>query len=248
MGWKDVYDMDEFLQRLYNYYEGKGFLCIVLLSLVNLLTVAFVVGFSVFLSECIEYSKIPKSNTLHDVLVDNCPSKMSWITTFLCIIIGSWWAYMLIRTLLYDIPRLLEIKNFVNDILNISEDDLQTLLWREFTDKIVSTYDDARLNTNGKKLNAFIIANRIMRKDNYIIALFNKDILDLSLPYLGKRQWLTRMMQDYIISYGIFGFVFDEKGNFKKRFRKESNRLKLAIGLKKRFQKMVFSFISVYAF
>ena len=54
-------------------------------------------------------------------------------------------------------------------------------------------------------------------------------------------------MQDYIIYYGIFGFVFDEKGNFQKRFRKEANRLKLAIGLKKRFQKMVFSFKSVYA-
>ncbi len=215
-------------------------MCIVLLSISNLLTVAFVVGLSVFLSECIDYSKIPSSNSLQDVIISNCPAKMSWITTFLCIIIGSWWSYVFVRTALYDIPRLAEIKHFVNDILNISEQDLQTLLWRDFTSKVVQTYTDSQLNVNGRKLDAYIIANRIMRKDNYIIALFNKEILDLSLPYLGKRQWLTRMMQDYIIYYGILGYVYDEKGKFKKRFKKESNRMKLAIGLKKRFRNMVF--------
>ena len=211
-----------------------------LLSFSNLITVAFVVGLSVFLSECIDYSKIQKSNSLQDVIVSNCTSKMSWVSTFLCIIIGSWWSYIFVRTTLYDIPRLAEIKNFVNDILNISDQELQTLLWRDFTEKIVQTYTDSRLNVNGRKLDAYIIANRIMRKDNYIIAIFNMDILDLSLPYLGKGKWLTRMMQDYIIYYGIMGYIYDEKGRFRKRFKKERHRMKLALGLKKRFKKMVF--------
>lgn len=214
-------------------------MCISTSSLTSLITVAFVVILAVFLTECINYSLIPTSSKLEQVLESNCVAKMSWFSTFLCVVIGAWWIYASVKTLLYDIPRLVEIKNFVNDILNISDLDLQTMLWKDFTAKIVQTYTAAKLNNPGRKLDAHIIASRIMRRDNYVIALFNKEILDLSVPFLGSRQWLTRMMQDYIIYYGIFGLVYNEKGNFKKRFLKEGNRHKLALALKKRFQKMV---------
>ncbi len=90
-------------------------------------------------------------------------------------------------------------------------------------------------------MDAHTISNRIMRRENYIIAMFNKDVLDLSvpIPFIEEKQWLTNMIQDYIIGFGIFGYVYDTKGNFRKRFLKEENKAGLALGLQKRFKSMV---------
>ncbi|KAJ3275903.1 autophagy protein atg9 [Terramyces sp. JEL0728] len=70
-----------------------------------------------------------------------------------------------------------------------------------------------------------------------MIALFNKDILDLSIPFLGSSQWMTWLMQDYL-TYGLFSYVFDDSGKIRKRFLKQRHRDVLAEGLRKRFQNM----------
>jgi hypothetical protein len=70
--WADVQHLDEFLTRIYDFYKGKGLLCIVIEQITDLLTVAFVVSLSIFLSECVDYSKISSTKKLQDVLVDQC--------------------------------------------------------------------------------------------------------------------------------------------------------------------------------
>jgi autophagy-related protein 9 len=121
----------------------------------------------------------------------------------------------------------LEIKNFYNHILEIPDHELQSCLWSEVVTKITVSYSES--TDSRKKLDAHGIANRIMRKDNYLIAMFNKNILDLKLPGVGERQWMTKLMQDYI-AYAIFSFVFDSNGKFRKRFLKLSNKPALVEG------------------
>lgn len=87
----------------------------------NLRIVAFVVSLTLFLSECIDYSKIHDSKTLSQVLVPYCLSSMRWTTTLVTFGIGSWWSYTMIRTILYEIPRLIEIRNFTLSVLNITD-------------------------------------------------------------------------------------------------------------------------------
>jgi hypothetical protein len=111
------------------------------------------------------------------------------------------------------------------------------MLWSDVVDKIIASKDELSPDHPAYKLDAHSIANRIMRKENYMIALFNKDFLDLRVPLLGRRPWLTRLMQDYL-SYCIFAFVFDSNGKFRKRFLKESNRHQLTRDLQQRFQMM----------
>jgi autophagy-related protein 9 len=53
------------------------------------------------------------------------------------------------------------------------------------------------------------IANRIMRRDNYMIAMINKDILALGAPFpfnlfLGRRNIITKTIEwslGYTVSY-----------------------------------------------
>lgn len=52
-----------------------------------------------------------------------------------------------------------------------------------------------------------------MRKENYLIALFNKEVLDLTLPvpFLQGRQLVSRTML-WNIEWCIMDFVFNEQG------------------------------------
>lgn len=74
-----------------------------------------------------------------------------------------------------------------------------------------------------EKIDAHNIANRILRKENYMIAIFNKDILQLNFPMFGTRQMLTRIME-WNLWFCIVSFVFDKSGSIKKSFLRESNR------------------------
>jgi hypothetical protein len=44
------------------------------------------------------------------------------------------------------------------------------------------------------KLDAHNVANRILRKENYMISIFNKSILNLTIPIFGKRRLLTNIV------------------------------------------------------
>lgn len=176
---------------------------------------------------------------------------MRWISTLITIGVTCWLSYMSIKLCLFTIPKLLEMKFFMQSVFQLSDLDLQTILWKDLVAKIISTHQNqmsAASNTTTKPLDPHSIANRIMRKENYLIAMINKEILDLSMPVNlpfvgsttggGKRQWLTRIIQDYIVYYGVFGFLFDLNGRFKKRFLKASNKGRLADEIRKRFHRM----------
>lgn len=70
-----------------------------------------------------------------------------------------------------------------------------------------------------------------MRKDNYMIAMFNKELLTLSppLPLLRNRTVLTRILE-WSLGFCILGFVFDERGQVRKRFLKDTRRVELVEG------------------
>lgn len=65
-------DLDALLVRVYDYYDGKGLLPILLSKITNLLTIVFIVSFSTFLLWCVDHAEIRKKNRLSDVIVSNC--------------------------------------------------------------------------------------------------------------------------------------------------------------------------------
>ncbi len=75
-----------------------------------------------------------------------------------------------------------------------------------------------------------------MRQENYLIALFNKDIIDLSvpLPFMGNKQLLTRTLE-WTLWFGIVDFVFNEQGQVNQEFLKAGRRRQLSQKLKSRF-------------
>ncbi|CAG8401796.1 unnamed protein product [Penicillium salamii] len=247
--WANVEDLDNFLKDVYVYFLGNGIWSILLTRVLNLLTFAFVVGFSTFLTNCIDYSKVRRSKTLDDILVPKCTANMSGSSTFLLWLASFFWIVKLFQYVL-DIRRLKHLHDFYLYLLHVSDAEVQTISWQEVVSRLMALRDSnpstaAAVSTKHRKflgsqskqrMDAHDIANRLMRKENYMIALVNKDILDLTLPipFLGNRQLFSRTME-WNLNLCVMDYVFNEQGQLRTLFLKDTHRRALSDALRRRF-------------
>ncbi|KIW27970.1 uncharacterized protein PV07_07663 [Cladophialophora immunda] len=246
--WVNVTDLDNFLLEVYTYYLNHGFWSTILMRFFNLLTVAFVVGFSIFLTQCIDYREIRGSTKMSEILVPQCtkrmgfvPNALLWLTTFIWL-----WKGVLY---LFDIPRLKNMHDFYFYLLDIPEPEIQSISWQEVVSRLMALRDSNPIisstskktsgyikSQNKQRMDAHDIANRLMRRQNYMIAMINKDILDLTLPipFFGNRKLFTRTLE-WNIELCIMDFVFNRKGQVRPLFLKDTHRKDLANALRSRF-------------
>lgn len=150
--------------------------------------------------------------------------------------------------------RLMDMYRFYTHLLHIPDEDIQTISWPEVVRRIGAIREDNPLTAISSnkgahhsvtaKLDAHDIANRIMRQENYLIALFNKELLDLRVPvplFLQglplfrpaceehKGKMLTRALE-WNLRFCLMEYLFDESGRVRKVFLKSKNRAVLIEG------------------
>lgn len=259
--WSNVSNLDLFLRDVYVYYIGNGLTCIILKKVCDLAVITFIVYVFLFMDNCIDYSKLLTATNISDIRYDQCYARIGLGQKLMCLallIILS----LKIRNEYKAIRDLHEIKLFYNYLLGVSDTDLQTIGWPEIIKRIMilrdqntnaifsggdtlvdSTIDQEDMRSK-KKLNAHDVANRLMREENYMIALFNRKILSqpLKLPFFNT-YFLTKTME-WNLKLCIFDFLFDSEGQLKKAVLSEQNRLRLSQKLSRRFQMAAtFSFV-----
>ncbi|KAJ1895143.1 autophagy protein atg9, partial [Kickxella alabastrina] len=216
--WRDSKYQDEFFCRVYAYYAGKGALTIVLSRVLQLVTLAFVVVLSTFVLGCIDHAKVRKQRSLSEVVVPQCTRHFSWTVTLALSSFLLFWLAQMVRTLM-ELPLLLEIRAFYTEVLGIQPADIGTLAWHEVVSRMVKLRDVeireyrglTKSRVLGHRLTADGIVNRIMRRENYMIALFNKGLLNITIPGLGKEQVLTKALE-WNLSFCLMSYLFDERG------------------------------------
>ena len=145
-------------------------------------------------------------------------------------------------------------------MLRSTKADIQTISWPEVIRRIgaireenpltaISSQNDKGVNhgnSTNAKLDAHDIANRIMRQENYLIALFNKELLDVRVPLPqivmrwtgiggtgeggeGKGRMLTRALE-WNLRFCLMEYLFDTHGRVRKVFLKQKNRAALING------------------
>ncbi|KAK9448008.1 autophagy protein Apg9-domain-containing protein [Limtongia smithiae] len=244
--WANVKDLDNFLTEVYEYYNGKGMYNIIVTRIINLATLAFVVGFTTYLSSCVNYSMLKSSHHLSEVQVPYCTSQLGAFTTFCLWVLSLVWFAKLAEYLI-DIQRLLHIQEFYYHLLGITVRDIQTISWTQVAERLMMLRDDNPLTSasaqrrymghvSRQRMEERDIAHRIMRKDNYYIAMFDKDILDLSipLPFCRRFKWLTRSLM-FNLDVCIMAYVFNKQGQVNSMFLRYDNRKKLSEALRRRF-------------
>ncbi|KIJ35722.1 hypothetical protein M422DRAFT_180387 [Sphaerobolus stellatus SS14] len=266
--WVNVYNLDSYLQEVYAYYEGKGIYCIALSQALNLLTVGFVIGFSTFLLGCIDYPRIRRDRDhishLGDIIIEKCISKFSGFTLFFFMCFGAFYIWQIVQ-FVFNVMRLMDMHRFYTHLLGIPDVDIQTISWPEVVRRIGAIRDENPITALSSatdsnpgfspltaKLDAHDVANRIMRQENYLIALFNKELLDLRSPIPkfiarllnthgggsvhgeAKGETLTQALE-WNLRFCLTGWLFDHSGRVKRVFLKERNRRVLTEQLKRRF-------------
>ncbi|KAI8142775.1 autophagy protein Apg9-domain-containing protein [Fennellomyces sp. T-0311] len=234
--WTNVADLDDFFQRVYDYYQGRGMYTILLSRFLNLLTLGFVIMFSTFLIGCVNYSEIPHHSTLSEVVVPQCISKLSGTTTLFLVIFILWWGWQALRFVL-DYPALKEMHNFYHHLLEIPDEDIQTVSWQTVLESITKIHESNpnTASTSPHRVDEHAVTSRIMRQENYLIALFNKRTLNITipLPYLRNKHVFTRDLE-WNVAFCVLSYVFNPRGQLRKRFLHEKNRAALVAGLRRR--------------
>ncbi|EQK98489.1 Autophagy-related protein 9 [Ophiocordyceps sinensis CO18] len=246
--WANTSSLDGFMRDVYHYYEGGGLLCILCSNALWLLETLFVAVLLTFLTQCVDYTKVSQSKSLNEVVIKQCTRGMSGIWSF-----GIWlYSFFFIwKSVQYffEIRRLIHIRDFFVYLLEIPEQDMQTVSWQDIVARIMTLRDQNPktamnmppnlrrfIGSQAKeRLDAHDIANRLMRKENYLIAMINKDVLDLSLPLplLRSRQLFSKTMEWYL-HYGILDMAFNELGQVRQDFLRPDRRGLLSQKLKQR--------------
>ncbi|KAG4026567.1 hypothetical protein MFRU_039g00450 [Monilinia fructicola] len=251
-GWATVNNLDNFIRDVYEYFEGAGIWCIILAKVIDLLTLIFVAIFTTFLTQCVDYKRIQRedAHSLKEALVPQCTKKISGISNVAIWLLCLFVLYRVYQ-LLTDIPRLIKMRDFYTYLLEIQDNDMQTVSWQDVVARVMALRDanpmtGFKISPHNRKwatgteskerLDAHDIANRLMRKENYLIAMFNKEILDLTLPlpFLQGRQLFSKTLQ-WNLEWCILDFVFNDHGQVRELLLKDSHRRELSDGLRDRF-------------
>lgn len=264
--WANIVNMDEFLIDLYYFYRGKGFANIVMGRAVDILILMFILAFTTFLKWGINYdyffnewsSKSDVNLTLRDLIIPNFFARR--VPFSIKFLLFGFACYIILRLIqLYSDYKykLSELQSFYKHLLGISDDlELMTISWSTIVERLMQLKDYNSLTSsnpnlpphyvndlNSKvRLNAHDIANRIMRKENYMIALINKEVLDFSIPVplfldnlISRRSVLTRTLE-WNLKLCIDNFIFNENGQIHQNILKESSRNQLSQELSSRFK------------
>jgi len=240
--WGVVKNLDAFFCNLYTYYCQKGLTNCVTSAVVNLFTLAFTIAFSTFLLVCLDW---PKLMTCRDqATCKHFSEYISWDWTYdptstlggtivlaYTVVFGVYWIWCLV-TFVINIKDSMKMSIFYTKQLKIPQKDLQTMQWNDVVSRVVEFHESTtqyKVQIN-KRLTAFDIASRIMRKDNYLVALFNEDLLDLTVPIPGfsKHEWLSKNLE-WSIRFCLINYMFTDEFTIHQEFLKDVG------GLKRRF-------------
>ena len=186
-------DLDLFFALCYRYYLGKGYMQILINHIIDLLNVTFFVFFTSFLFVGIDYHELLSINNktaFKDVVqMDRLMNPKPFIVMYWFVFLG-YFSYKTLFKLYYDGRNLKKIQKFYHEKLGISDFDLSSISWNH----IVSKMKEQHFQIQGE-LTPYLVANLIMRKDNYFICLINDQIIDPTICGFG---YMTKLLEWHI--------------------------------------------------
>ncbi|KAK6045933.1 hypothetical protein COOONC_16562 [Cooperia oncophora] len=182
-----------FFTLVYEYHQGGGFLTIAVKKLFGLVQFVFVVMFSTFFMQCVDYEvlfanknmtttgeKITGKRSFDDAIVANCASHLHPLVVFSILVATVFW--ILHRKLLVYNSALLikdaQLSNLSNGMM----------LYNEFVQKHL------HLKVDRDNITPFDLYNRILRFKNYLVALVNTRVLPpvFHVPFRWSRALFTK--------------------------------------------------------
>ena len=197
-----VKDLDVFLQDVYFYFEGKGFWPLIVATIMSALTSAFLILLFGFLTTFLNYDVLFGQNDLGGAMAD---PKLGVVGLILfCFFWLIWVAELLLS--LFKLRKLRKVRRFYLHNLNITDQELQTVEWSVVSQRILTVPRLCLAKTDWTELD---IANRLLRRENFLIALLNRNVFDLSIPFLSAQMTVFTNPIYWAIRLCVFPFIFE---------------------------------------
>ncbi|XP_034051209.1 LOW QUALITY PROTEIN: autophagy-related protein 9A [Thalassophryne amazonica] len=243
--WHHIENLDLFFQRVYNLHQKNGFTCMLLGKMFELVQLLFVVGFTVFLANCVDYdilfankfvnhtdsSKVTLPDAFLPINVCSARIRDNAFVMFVLMISGVFWLHRLVK-FIYNVCCYWEIRSFYISALKMTMSELPYASWQEVQARIVEIQKEHQICIHKKELTELDIYHRILRFKNYMVAMVNKSLLPVRfrLPLLGEYVFYTRGLKynfELIFFWGP-GSLFENEWSLKSEYKRGGNRLELA--------------------
>eukprot|EP00357_Protocruzia_adherens_P027133 CAMPEP_0115008128 /NCGR_PEP_ID=MMETSP0216-20121206/21694_1 /TAXON_ID=223996 /ORGANISM="Protocruzia adherens, Strain Boccale" /LENGTH=677 /DNA_ID=CAMNT_0002375409 /DNA_START=238 /DNA_END=2271 /DNA_ORIENTATION=+ len=215
--WDAIPDLDAFFTTVYQYYRFRGFKCAILYRLVDILSLSFTLGFCVLILCYINWTDIlqcrdERSCDGINIFIDQPFKEFGLYHAFILYSILIFIVYLVWHVYCYAIfvREMIEMRSLFIDRLRIRDDDLFSLKWSDIVDRLAEMQKKYRYCIVKDELTALDIASRIMRKENYLVAMVNSGVLKtkIKLPYLGEKRVFTKAVEwniNIILLNSLFG-------------------------------------------
>lgn len=227
------YDMNVFLNEAYRYWSQKGVICTLAREAADLAIALFICAIWLFMTNCIDYSAL-RMHLSTPQCADGSPndtpvfardcygaesidvgrmftmSVIEWVVFGAC---GFFWCIALLWTCV-KVPGLLRMRRYYISALRIDDTLIQTVEWPLVLWRIIDSQEEYAVAPEGTRLNELQIVQMITRKDDFLTALHQENILDTSwnLPLFGKVLFWPMCLQ-FTVEYALQTVVFDGAGH-----------------------------------
>lgn len=217
-------NLDQFFNEIYTYYNRKGFRSIIIKEVLNLLSTIFLTLYIVFIVDCIDYHRLfnieeGESVFLHETVSCKVGGFM-WVFISVFILFIIWKTIFLVST----IKKLGKIRKFYHKELKIKDKQLDHLKWMDVMDKIIQHQKVTNFCQMRKELTPHDIANFIMRKDNFLIGLINKDRIVSNVEICGYKFDVFSKSLEWYLHVFVIDNIVSPGGNIDRKFT-EHNRM-----------------------
>lgn len=240
--WNHIEDLDNFFTRVYHYHQRHGFTCMALQEVLELFQFVFVVVFSIFLFNCVDYPILFKDKslngtgakvTLSDAILptDQCVAYFGALEWTVIIVASLFWILRLIKVI-YNLFQYWDVRAFFNTALNIRDCDLDNVTWHEVQKKLREVQLEQQMCIHKKELTELDIYHRILRFKNYMVAMVNKSLLPpkFHLPFIGEIIYLSYGLKyniEMLLFWGPWS-PFQNSWHLKEDYKRVSKRQELA--------------------
>lgn len=219
--------LDHFFVALYEYFTGKGLFHIILTEFCHNLSLGFTISFSIFLLGFVKWSQLFEchdeascGSSIKNYLLSSPFSYHSGLVSFLLVIyiilFGVYWVY----NIFISFQRILtafDMEIYYREKLKINLDDIQIITWNEVIAKVIYAHQQHIHRIPGLNDNITVLdmVLRIMRKENYMIALINKELLNIRVPwfassFISERLFLTKSLE-WSLKFCILDFMYTDQ-------------------------------------
>ena len=241
--WGAVPNLDLYFTNLYSYYYNRGFVPLFCKGIVGLVTLFFTLFLSLFLFAYVDWHALSLCHDeatchphlghyLHHRPLQQFSLLGSTLILTYSILFFIYGAFAIL-SFFHTVQAALQSKFIFEQKLGISARRLEggAIDWdRDVVAKIASLQESGEyrivVNPNDHPLDAHSIANRILRKENFLIALFNKGLLDLTLPFFAKDTVFFSDSLEWTLYFCVLNFMFNHRYQLRPAFYLDPASLK----------------------